>query len=526
MIGVAEVVIPGFWKLLPSNLRLVLTRLIVRLQTRAVRTIPRSDVDVYVFSPGAKKYFPDAHTGELREPGMYPPSSLVTTCRNEGAHIEAFLDAIRNQSVPPAEIVICDGGSDDDTMDRAQAWYARAMQEGGLPFEFRLIAAEPISIAAGRNRAAENAGHPILLFTDVGATLDKHWVARILEPFVAKPETEVSMGWYKARAKSAFSKALSSYLMPALRSIDPGTFLPSGRSLALRREVFWSVGGYPEHLSFAGEDSLFDFYLKFAAKQWAFVPEALAYWDCPVSVTAWGKTLIGYAKGDAEGGVLFWDYYLKLLTFGMKFSIDLLIAAFSLFLGIIIPWNFLVYVALLCFSLGLLRLFTFARGYAPQQRGTPLMTSLAALGLMLGSQLIGFIRGLRSFEEVEHRRILGGSAGHVICFTPRAFSGKLNDGESEILRALIDDLWYLTVVSEESPYTAEGDMRFIHPRMEVYQRSHFDPLDWTAKHEPYLMDYEREIRFLDFSEDSFSRELLSRLLVSGAERLRPFSAEE
>jgi glycosyltransferase involved in cell wall biosynthesis len=525
MIGVAELLIPGLWKLFPANLRFALTRLILRLQTRALRKVPSSDVDVYIFSQGAKKYFPEAILGEKRTAEAYPASSLVSTCRNEGAQIESFLDAILYQSVHPQEVIICDGGSDDDTLDRAQSWYERASSKGALPFVFKLIAAEPISIAAGRNRAAENASHPILLLTDAGATIDKNWVARILEPFVAKPETEVSMGWYKSRAKNAFSKAMSSYLMPALRNIVPATFLPSGRSLALRREVFWSVGGYPEHLSFAGEDSLFDFYLKPIAKHWAFVPEALAFWECPSTTSSWSKTLTAYAKGDAEGGVLFWDYYLKLVTFAMKLGVDLIAAALLLFLGIVIPWKFLVYISVLCGLLAMLRLAVFLRGYSPQTRGVPLLTSLSALVVMLGCQLIGFIRGLRTFSEVEERRISAGVAGHVVCFTPRAFKGGVDDENSEIVRALIDGMWYITIISEESPYTEEGDLHFIHPRLEVYQRSQFDPLEWTGKHEMFLLNHERKIRFLDFSQDSFSRELVNRLRVVGADRMQPFEAE-
>lgn len=50
-----------------------------------------------------------------------PPISVISTVLNEVDAIDALLDSLMQQSVPPAEIVIVDGGSTDGTWEKLQA---------------------------------------------------------------------------------------------------------------------------------------------------------------------------------------------------------------------------------------------------------------------------------------------------------------------------------------------------------------------------------------------------------------------
>ena len=47
-------------------------------------------------------------------------ASIVTTVLNEEGTIEKFIQALLNQSVKPDEIVICDGGSTDSTVEKVK----------------------------------------------------------------------------------------------------------------------------------------------------------------------------------------------------------------------------------------------------------------------------------------------------------------------------------------------------------------------------------------------------------------------
>ena len=67
------------------------------------------------------------------------PVSLILTTRNEASHVPLFLDGVRAQTVQPDDIVICDGGSTDDTVAR--------FRELGADLPLRVIVEEGANIA-------------------------------------------------------------------------------------------------------------------------------------------------------------------------------------------------------------------------------------------------------------------------------------------------------------------------------------------------------------------------------------------
>ena len=73
------------------------------------------------------------------------PVSLILTTLNEAAAIPLFLDGVRNGSVLPAEVVVCDGGSTDDTV--------ALLRRAELDLPLRVLEEKGASIARGRNIA-------------------------------------------------------------------------------------------------------------------------------------------------------------------------------------------------------------------------------------------------------------------------------------------------------------------------------------------------------------------------------------
>ena len=256
------------------------------------------------------------------------PYSLLTTVYNESKSIEDFLNSILRQSAAPNELVICDGGSGDNTIELIKAW----QQKSQVKFPIRIIAEGKCSIAKGRNLSAKKASNDILLFADAGTSLDKSWAEKMLKGFLQ--DVDLVCGWYKPVIETNLQKAFAWFVLPKLNSIDPATFLPSGRSLAVRKHVFQAVGGFPEHLSFAGEDSLFAAYAKTASRAVAFVPDAYCYWRLPGGFMKMIKTVFRYAKGDGETGELFWNYYIVLIDKIGALFVHLYFLTVSLFLSI------------------------------------------------------------------------------------------------------------------------------------------------------------------------------------------------
>ena len=71
--------------------------------------------------------------------------SIIATVYNEGPAIRKLLDSILAQTIFPDEVVICDGGSSDDTVAQIEAYADR------LPL--RVIVEPGANISRGRNVA-------------------------------------------------------------------------------------------------------------------------------------------------------------------------------------------------------------------------------------------------------------------------------------------------------------------------------------------------------------------------------------
>ena len=169
--------------------------------------------------------------------------SLITTVRNEGESILAFLDSIAGQSKKPDEVVVVDGGSVDKTVDIIKSF-------GHL--DIKLIE-QKSNIARGRNIAIENAKYEIIAVTDAGCILRNDWLERITGFDV---QTDVIVGSYKPFVRSVFDACQYSIMGLFKSGKDLGSFVISSRSLAFRKHVWREIGGYPEWLDFS-EDMYF-----------------------------------------------------------------------------------------------------------------------------------------------------------------------------------------------------------------------------------------------------------------------------
>ena len=74
----------------------------------------------------------------------------------------------------------------------------------------------------------------------------------------------------------------------------------------MTRSLWSHAGGYPEWLSDAGEDTLFDIRAKAQPSHWAFVPEARVHWRPPDTLKKLIKTYYRYSLGDGEARISPW----------------------------------------------------------------------------------------------------------------------------------------------------------------------------------------------------------------------------
>ncbi|MEM3489711.1 MAG: glycosyltransferase [Nitrososphaerota archaeon] len=228
--------------------------------------------------------------------------SLITTCLNEEKHLHSWFNSIMQQTRKPDELVIVDGGSTDRTIELLYELADKA------PFPVKIIQSNGANIARGRNIAIRNSSYQLIVCSDIGTILDKDWLLYMVVPFEIDPEIKVSFGiTLTLENQSPYSK----YFVLPVENIIPQTFLPSSRTMGFFKSVWEEVGGYPEWLTDAGEDTLFDIFIKRLPIKCAYVPQAVVWWYGPDSFIQALKTAYRYAFGDGEAAVFTSNYMAK-----------------------------------------------------------------------------------------------------------------------------------------------------------------------------------------------------------------------
>ena len=239
-----------------------------------------------------------------------PPISVVTTVRNEGVALDHLLERLVPQLGPEDEVVVVDGGSTDDTAQRADAWAARDPR-------VRLVDAPGTNIPAGRNRGIAAARHGVIACTDAGCEPVAGWLGALRRALVADPPPDLVTGVYRAAARTPFEEAMAVACFPvpeearragplvrwygALlgRNFDPA--MPTGRSVAFMKEAWEAVGGFPEHLDTA-EDVTFGRAVAATGRRCVLSADAEVVWTPRGSLRATARMYERYGYGGAHSG--------------------------------------------------------------------------------------------------------------------------------------------------------------------------------------------------------------------------------
>ena len=113
---------------------------------------------------------------------VLPTVSVVIPCLNDAAALEACLASLAAQSLLPAEIVVVDNNSTDNSAEGAARHGARVISE--------VSPGIPAAAAAGYDAA----GAEIIARCDADCVLPPDWVQRIAQRFAEDPELAVLSG--------------------------------------------------------------------------------------------------------------------------------------------------------------------------------------------------------------------------------------------------------------------------------------------------------------------------------------------
>ena len=186
------------------------------------------------------------------------PVSVITTVFNESRSIDAMVERLLPQLQPVDELIVVDGGSTDDTVERLQQWSARDPR-------LHAISSPGATIADGRNIAVDACRNEVVACTDAGCVATATWLAAFRSAFAEPDPPSLVTGTYEVIGDLPFQRAMATANYPVLdEAIRRGPLvraygrvfgtvfdptLPTGRSMAFTRTAVREAGGFPETLS-------------------------------------------------------------------------------------------------------------------------------------------------------------------------------------------------------------------------------------------------------------------------------------
>ncbi len=227
--------------------------------------------------------------------------ALIATVFNEAGNLSRWWQCLQSQTLPPYEIVIVDGGSTDGTWETLQS----LARESSVPVKLKQLRC---NIAAGRNRAIELTDAEIIAATDAGSFPEPEWLQEITRPLMEDEVLEVTGGLNVSNEVTPFQKFLAALEPREETGVSGGEIHPSSRNTAFRRQAWADVGGYPEWLTLAAEDSLFTHQLNLIGRKFFYNPKAVVHWTIRDTEAAYFKLLYRNAYGAAEAK-LYWPYF-------------------------------------------------------------------------------------------------------------------------------------------------------------------------------------------------------------------------
>ncbi len=257
-------------------------------------------------------------------------ASFISTSLNEEKNIEKFLRSLLSNTLLPSEIILVDAYSKDKTYEI----FKRFQEENKEKLKIKIFQKKG-NRSVGRNEAIKNAKGDIIICSDIGCSLDKNYIKRILDPFKER-NVDVASGFYRPIANTVFEKCLASYTSVMPDKIDPQNFLPSSRSVAFKKELWERVNGYPEHLDTC-EDLIFDIKLKKSGARFEFNKDAIVYWPQRKNLLEAFSQFFSYAYGDGMAHYfrkqipfLYTRYFLGLIIFYFAISLKSYFLTYSL----------------------------------------------------------------------------------------------------------------------------------------------------------------------------------------------------
>lgn len=211
------------------------------------------------------------------------PISVIVCAKNEEENVSKFIPLLAEQDYPDFEIVLIDDASSDNTLELFEAY------EKQYP-NIRLVKVENNEAFWGNKKYALTLGikaakKEYLLFTDADCyPSSKDWITAMSSQFTMQKTIVLGYGGYEKISNSFLNKLIRfETLLTAIQYFSWAKvglpYMGVGRNLAYKKEEFFNVNGFINHIQVrSGDDDLF---INEAARAKntviAFIPESFTY---------------------------------------------------------------------------------------------------------------------------------------------------------------------------------------------------------------------------------------------------------
>lgn len=190
------------------------------------------------------------------------PISVIVCAKNEEENVANFIPLLAEQNYPDFEIVLIDNASSDNTLAVFESF------EKQYP-NVRLVKVKNNEAFWGNRKYALTLGikaakKEYLLLTDADCyPTSKDWIAAMSSQFMMQKTIVLGYGKYEKIANSFLNKIIRfDTLLTAIQYFswakEGHPYMGVGRNLAYKKEEFFNVNGFIEHIQVrSGDDALF-----------------------------------------------------------------------------------------------------------------------------------------------------------------------------------------------------------------------------------------------------------------------------
>jgi len=333
--------------------------------------------------------------------------TLVSTLFNEITRLEQTISDLSAQTLQPSEIILTDAGSTDGTYERLLRWKS----ESSVPIT--ILLEKGCNVARGRNLAIQASKYELIVSTDFGCRFHPKWIESLVTPFTTEsPDSEIKV---VGGAFSVLEENINTLAAKADYNLQRGYpvvmddyFSVSSRSIAYYKHVWEEVGGYPEWLTLAADDTIFWRLVKKMGFKYAFVEKPYVYWGRHKTHKAFAREAFRYGLGDGESRINYLNFWSNFIETGVRYLLFISIIGLVLVLlfgGSNFEVPRIIWFVPLIFLPGLRSYFYAWRNWRSLRSDKynlgVFLNSLLQLEMSRFMYLRGYIRGLLDGDEVK-----------------------------------------------------------------------------------------------------------------------------